>query len=217
METSQARLALSAAEKGALETLAKAGGGAGRRARIVLLLSSGARPSDVARETGATFATGLLGDPSLAVKAAAVRETAARLAWNGEWFEDNAVRGGDGALRLQGHVTETGQYYAFYFDAASPETHRVLWERLCAEFGPSRDATRTWRDVAPSNAIPGAYMRLELLLRHGRAGQCIDECRGFFAPMARMSGTLWENLDPGASLDHGFASSAAWLIYRALH
>ena len=173
-------------------------------------------PSNFLYAAALDAAAGLLGDPTLAGKAAAVRETAARLAWNGEWFEDNAVRGGDGELRLQGHVTETGQYYAFYFDAASPETHRALWERLCAEFGPSRDAARTWRNVAPSNAIPGAYMRLELLLRHGRAGQCIDECRGFFAPMARMTGTLWEHLNSGASLDHGFASSAAWLIYRAL-
>ena len=34
--------------------------------------------------------------------------------------------------------------------------------------------------------------------------------------MARLTGTLWENLSPEASLDHGFASSAAWLIHRAL-
>ena len=53
-----------------------------------------------------------------------------------------------------------------------------------------------------------------LLLRHGRAAQCLRECRGFFAPMARLTGTLWENLSPEASLDHGFASSAAWLVRR---
>ena len=55
-----------------------------------------------------------------------------------------------------------------------------------------------------------------LLLRHGRAAQCLRECRDFFAPMARLTGTLWENLSPEASLNHGFASSAAWLIHRAL-
>jgi len=95
-------------------------------------------------------------------------------------------------------------------------TRPALWERLCTEFGPSRDAARTWPDVPPSNAIVGAYLRLELLLRDGRAEQCLRECRGFFLPMVRLTGTLWENLSPQASLNHGFASFAAWLIRRAL-
>ena len=157
----------------------------------------------------------LLGRPDLAARGASVRAAAAELAWDGEWFDDNALRGEDGALRRAGHPTETGQYYAFYFGAADPATRPALWERLRAEFGPSRDAARTWPDIPPSNAIVGAYLRLELLLRDGRAEQCLRECRGFFAPMARLTGTLWENLSPEASLDHGFASSAAWLIRRA--
>ena len=157
----------------------------------------------------------LLGRPDLAARGASVRAAAARLAWDGEWFDDNALRGEDGALRRAGHPTETGQYYAFYFGAADPAARPALWERLCAEFGPSRDAARTWPGIPPSNAIVGAYLRLELLLRDGRAEQCLRECRGFFAPMARLTGTLWENLSPEASLDHGFASSAAWLIRRA--
>ena len=161
-------------------------------------------------------AAALLGKPDLAGKAASIREKAARLAWNGEWFEDNALRDDSGALRLQGHVTETGQYYAFYFGAATPSSHPALWEKLCAEFGPSRDAARVWPFVTPSNAIPGAYMRLELLLRHGRPEQVLKECRAFFAPMADLTGTLWERLSPDSSLDHGFASSAAWLIHQAL-
>ena len=158
----------------------------------------------------------LLGSPDLAARGAAVRDAAARLAWDGEWFSDNAVRDASGALRRTGLVTETGQYYALYFGAADPATHPALWRRLREEFGPARDPARTWPDVPPSNAIVGAYLRLELLLRDGRAEQCLRECRDFFAPMARLTGTLWENLSPEASLDHGFASSAAWLIHRAL-
>ena len=173
-------------------------------------------PSNFLYAAALEAAASLLDRPALAARGAAVRETAARLAWNGEWFEDNAVRDDSGALRLQGHITETGQYYAFYFGAATPASHPALWERLRTEFGPSRDAARSYPDVTPSNAIPGAYMRLELLLRDGRAAQCLDEIRGFFAPMARLTGTLWEHLSPNASLDHGFASSAAWLIYKAL-
>ena len=173
-------------------------------------------PSNFLYAAALEAAASLLGRPDLAARGAAVRETAARLAWDGEWFDDNAVRGPDGALHRAGHVTETGQYYAFYFGAASPETHPALWKRLCDEFGPSRDVSRTWPDIPPSNAIVGAYLRLELMLRHGRPGQCLEECRGFFEPMARLTGTLWENLSPNASMDHGFASSAAWLIHEAL-
>ena len=172
-------------------------------------------PSNFLYAAALEAAGALLGDAALAKRGVAVREMAARLAWNGEWFEDNAVRDESGALRLAGHVTETGQYYAFYFGAATPESHSRLWERLCAEFGPSRDAARVWPGIAQSNAIPGAYMRLELLLRDGRAAQMLDECRNFFEPMVRLTGTLWENLSPNASMDHGFASSAAWLIYSA--
>ena len=173
-------------------------------------------PANFLYAAGLDAAARLLGDPALAKRAAAVRTTAARQAWNGEWFEDNAVRDDAGTLRLAGHVTETGQYYAFYFGVASPETHPALWDRLCSDFGPAHDTAGTYPDVTPSNAIPGAYMRLELLLRTGRAEQCLDECRLYFTPMARLTGTLWEHLSTGASLNHGFASSAAWLIHRAL-
>ncbi|MBR3087041.1 MAG: hypothetical protein IKH04_11645 [Kiritimatiellae bacterium] len=157
----------------------------------------------------------LLGRDDLASRGAAVRDAAARLAWNGEWFEDNAVRDESGALRLQGHVTETGQYYAFYFGGATPASHPDLWGRLVSEFGPRR-AAAAYPDITPSNAIPGAYMRLELLLRDGRRAQVLEECRDFFAPMADLTGTLWEHLSMNASMDHGFASSAAWLIVEAL-
>jgi len=157
----------------------------------------------------------LLGREDLSARGAAVRAAAARLAWDGEWFEDNAVRDESGALRLLGHVTETGQYYAFYFGAATPASHPVLWNRLVSEFGPRRDAA-AFPEITPSNAIPGAYMRLELLLRDGRRAQVLDECRGFFAPMADHTGTLWEHLSMHASMNHGFASSAAWLIMEAL-
>ena len=161
-------------------------------------------------------AAGLFGSATFAAKAAAVRAAAVRLAWNGDWFEDNAVRDGSGVLRLQGHVTETGQYYAFYFGAATPESRPALWETLRDRFGPVRAKTGEFPRITPSNAIPGAYMRLELLLREGRNAQVLDECRGFFAPMADLTGTLWEHLSMTASMDHGFASSAAWLIYKAL-
>ena len=172
-------------------------------------------PSNFLYAAALDAASSLLDRPDLSAKGAAVREAAARLAWNGEWFEDNAVCDENGTLRLAGHVTETGQYYAFYFGAATPESHPALWERLCADFGPKRDAERTWPEITRSNAIPGAYMRLELLLRDGRAAQCLDEIRDYFAPMAKLTWTLWENLSPNASMDHGFASSAAWLIRRA--
>ncbi len=172
-------------------------------------------PSNFVYAAALEAAAVLLGRPELAARGAVVRNKAASLAWNGMWFEDNAVRDASGVLRLTGHVTETGQYYAFWFGAASPASHGALWERLCSEFGPSRDIAGTYPEIPASNAIIGAYLRLELLLRHGRAKQCLDECKMLFLPMARTTGTLWENLSPDSSLNHGFAASAAWLIRKA--
>lgn len=101
--------------------------------------------------------------------------------------------------------------------AATPETHATLWERLCGEFGPGRAVSRAWQDIPPYNILPGVYLRLELLLRHGRAGQCLDECRIIFGPMASLSGTLWEHLAPGDSMCHGFAATAACLIHGSIN
>jgi len=150
--------------------------------------------------------------PSLAEKAAEMKETIRRLAWNGTYFEDNAVRDENGKLQMTGHTTETAQYYAFYFGVADIEEYRDLWEHMLSTFGPRRDAMTVLPDVHRSNVIVGFYLRLELLMRLGYKEQVIDDCRVLFSKMAKLTGTLWENAGLGASLNHGFASFAALCI-----
>lgn len=151
-------------------------------------------------------------DPALAQKAADMRAAIRELSWNGEFFEENAIRDAHGQLVKTGHTTETCQYYAFYFDIASHEEYPELCEKMITQFGPKRDAASVYPEVYPSNAIVGNYLRLELMIRFGYKEQVLEECCDFFLGMAELTGTLWEHSKLGASLNHGFASMAAVYI-----
>jgi len=158
----------------------------------------------------------LYNDPALCKKGAAILETVRKMAFNGEYFEDNAVRDENGTLTRTGHTSETCQYYAFYFGAADRDSHPALFERLLNEFGPHRDPAVCHPDVPQSNAFIGNYLRLELMLRAGCYDQVLADCRGFFSGMASLTGTLWEHARVTCSLNHGFASLAAYYIDIAL-
>ena len=150
--------------------------------------------------------------PELSQKAKTMRKVIRELSWNGTFFEENAIRDSEGELVRTGHTTETGQYYAFYFDVAFPETDGELFERMRTVFGPKRDPETVYPQVYPSNAIVGNYLRLEILQRYGYKAQVLQECRDFFLGMAELTGTLWEHSKLSASLNHGFAAMAAAYI-----
>ena len=156
----------------------------------------------------------MYGCDDLLAKAGKIRAEILKQSWNGEWFCDNAVRGPDGALRATGERTEVCQYYAFFFNVATPETHPTLWKRLVDDFGPQRKAIGKWPEIHPANAFIGDYLRLDLLSRHGYGDQVIREIRGYFLKMAKTTGTLWEHDLPKASCCHGFASYVAPLLSR---
>ena len=164
----------------------------------------------------------LYGRADLAAEAKKVRETVRRQSWNGTWFCDHAVRRADGSLEVRkDEITETCQYYAFFFKVATPETHPALWKTLVDEFGPKRYDPNDRKkmlahpEIWPSNAFIGNYLRLELLSRAGLVRNIVDETRGYFLYMADRTGTLWENDTPArSSCNHGFASHAAVLLVR---
>ena len=172
-------------------------------------------PSNMLWASALEAAAELYDLPELSEKAKTMRRTIRDLAWNGSFFEENAIRDQDGKLVRTGHTTETGQYYAFYFDVASPETDAELFEKMRVVFGPKRDVEQVYPQVYPSNAIVGNYLRLELLLRYNYKTQVLQECKDFFLYMADLTGTLWEYVKPTASLNHGFASIAAVYIEQA--
>ena len=153
----------------------------------------------------------LYGVDAYARKAQAILETVRQQSFDGEFFQDNAIRR-DGKLVPSGERTEVCQYYAFFFGAATPQTHPVLLQRLIEEFGPHRSRTGAWPEIYPANAFIGNYLRLDMLMQLGYADTVRENIEGYFLYMAEKTGTLWENIGTTASCNHGFASYVlCWL------
>ena len=151
--------------------------------------------------------------PELQDEAKRVRETIRRMAFDGRFFVDNAVRR-DGKLEVTTNRSEVCQYFAFFFDIATPESHPDLWRVLRDEFGPQRRQTRAHPEIAAANAFVGNVLRLEILSRQGRRQQTLDESVGYLLYMADRTGTLWENDGDYASCNHGLASHVVNVLYR---
>lgn len=155
----------------------------------------------------------LYGKSELHEQAEKVRETIRKQSFDGNFFVDNAIRK-DGKLEVTNNRTETCQYYAFFFDVATSATHQELWKRLESSFGPSRDTSKVFPEVHPSNAFIGFQLRYDLLGNHGVAEKEIQDIRAYFLNMAEQTGTLWEHSSGSASRNHGFASHVGHLLYR---
>jgi alpha-L-rhamnosidase len=151
--------------------------------------------------------------PDLIAQADQVRETVLKQSYNGEFFVDNALRK-DGKLEVTKNTTEVCQYFAFYFNLATPESHPELWRKLRDEFGPKRGETKAYPNVFKANSFIGNMLRFEILSRYGRSQQILDESISYLLYMADRTGTLWENDTPSASCDHGFASHIVHTLYR---
>ena len=154
--------------------------------------------------------------PELQEQAARLRETIRRQSFDGTFFIDNAVREGGKLVPQKANRTETCQYYAFFFEVATPELYPELWQVLLTKFGPHRMEQGLYPEIYPSNAFIGTYLRLEILSRYGHVQQLVDESADQYLYMAQRTGTLWENLTARASCNHGFASHVAHVFYRDL-
>ena len=170
-------------------------------------------PSNMLYARALAAAARLCERPELAEKAARLREVIRRRSFDGQFFVDNAVRQG-GKLVTTTNRTEVCQYFAFFFDVATPQSHPELWRVLSTEFGPERKKTRQWPQIHPANAFIGNQLRFELLSRHDRGRQILDEALGYWLYMADRTGTLWENDGAEASCNHGFASHSARVLLR---
>lgn len=152
-------------------------------------------------------------DDALTAKADRIRDTIRKQSFDGHFFVDNAMRK-DGKLEVTRNRSETCQYYAFFFDAAKPDTHAELFRVLTEQFGPRRKDTKALPEIHPSNSFIGNMLRVEMLSRSGRSRQILDESIDYLLYMADRTGTLWENVSPAASCDHGFASHICHTLYR---
>lgn len=151
--------------------------------------------------------------PELSAKAERIRETIRKQSYDGTFFVDNAVRK-DGKLEITRNRSETCQYYAFFFDVATPEKYPELHRTLIEQFGPNRKTTNAFPEIHPSNSFIGNMLRMEMLSRSGRGQQILDESIDYLLYMADRTGTLWENVSPAASCNHGFASHICHTLYR---
>ena len=162
-------------------------------------------PTNMLYSAALRAAASLYHDPALEAKADAILQTVRQQSFDGQFFVDNAVRK-DGKLVLSGERTEVCQYYAFFFGAATAETHPELLKILIEDFGPNRSETGAWPQIHPANAFIGNYLRLDILMQLGYYNTVRKNIEGYFLYMAERTGTLWENIGETASCNHGFAS-----------
>jgi len=156
----------------------------------------------------------LFGDESCRAEAERLRETIRRNSWNGEWFRDHSVRGGDGVLSTPDDCTEICQYLAFFSGVTTPERNPQLWRRLVEDMGPMRKAD-AHPSVHRSNLLFGYSLRFVMLSEAGLSRRVLEEVKSCYLPMAEKTGTLWEAMSSdGYSCCHGFPSLAAWLLVR---
>ena len=144
-------------------------------------------------------------DECLLKKAMRLREVIRKRSFRDGFYTDNEKRTEEGLVN-PGNCTEVCQYYAFFTGVATKEEDEELWNTLVRDFGPTRKETNLHPQVAFANAFIGNYLRIELLYRDERYEEVLDNIRGYFAGMAKRTGTLWEHDSPKASCNHGFAS-----------
>ncbi len=170
-------------------------------------------PSNMLYAAALAAAGRMYDELALVEEAERIRQVIRQQSFDGEFFVDNALRK-DGRLEVTRNRTEVCQYFAFFFDVATPRTHAQLWDRLVHQFGPQRKTTNVFPEVHPANAFIGNYLRFELLSRYGHPAQIKRELADYYLYMADRTGTLWENVGAEASCNHGFASHVAHTLYR---
>lgn len=153
-------------------------------------------------------ASRMYGIEKLKKEAEELKKNIIKLSYFDGYFHDRALRRG-GKLVTTDEITETAQYYAFFFDIAEGKEFEGLWKKLSEDYGPDRKEDCK---ASPSNAFIGNYLRLDILLKKRQYGKAQAETEKFFLDMAKQTGTLWEDMNTSGSLCHGFASYAAAIL-----
>ena len=153
----------------------------------------------------------LYSDKKLLDQAKDIKNMIIQLAFNGDFFVDNAIRENGVLRRCENHISETCQYYAL-FTGLCPTTK--FQDVMKEQFGPLRG--EAYPEIGRSNMFIGNYLRFFWLCEIEEYTKVIDECLEYFKNMADRTGTLWEHDQATASCNHGFASVAAVLLLRCL-
>ena len=161
----------------------------------------------------------LIGNTTLAEKADRIKKTVIEKSFNGRFFTDSAVRNEHGELVNTGNISETCQYYAYFCGVVNDtdERFKTLTETMLNAFGGNKQPNM---GIEPSAPFIGKYLRIIMLLNMKQFSLALNDIEGYFAGMAKTTGTLWENdrkesLEHGGSLNHGFASFAGVALVMA--
>jgi alpha-L-rhamnosidase len=157
----------------------------------------------------------MYGDDELIEKAERIKRNIIKFSYNGEFFEDNAVRE-KGVLTLKRHLTEVCQYYAFDMGIATKETYPKLYDTLMKVFVPGKPLPQKYADIGRANVIIGLCIRQKLGLKYGDTELVLKMVKDIYYPMAERTLTLWEHVDERASCNHGIAAFAGVSIVSAL-
>ena len=149
--------------------------------------------------------------PELIEKSEKLKKTIRNMAFDGKLFMDRAMRTDDGKIENTEEYSETTQYYAMFFDVIEEDEKYDLIRNILTGEADIKNIDG-YTDIEPSDAIPGLYLKLDLLLGIKRYDLVIKNIREYFSPMARATGTLWERKSGITSRDHGFASFVASAI-----
>ncbi len=157
----------------------------------------------------------LYGMKDYTAKSEAVKKVILKQGFNGAFFVDNAIRK-ENELVLTSNITETAQYYAFYFDIATKESHPKLFDTLISDFGPYRDYKNVYPEIEKSNVMVGDVFRLSILNDNDKNHIALKETIAYFHNMTVLTGTLWEHDSFHASLNHGFTSFIVNVIISSI-
>ncbi|MGN0179959.1 MAG: hypothetical protein ACI4DY_11100 [Monoglobaceae bacterium] len=159
----------------------------------------------------------LYDERELSEKSVRIKKVIEDKAYNGRLFCDRAVRNEDGVLENTKELSETTQYYALRFGIADAEAEEYSEPRhmvfdVFGAHSAGDDGVKTDDGIEKADAMPGLYLRMELLKKYKMYDRLFEEIKEYFLPMAQESGTLWERKSGTTSRDHGFASYAAAVI-----
>ncbi|MCI5744705.1 MAG: hypothetical protein MR270_00240 [Erysipelotrichaceae bacterium] len=154
-------------------------------------------------------------DHTLYQKADKIKQVIIDSSYNGTFFVDNAIRVNNKLVRTN-NISETCQYYAFYFNVANVKQYHKLYNLLLNKFGYKRDESKVYPDVYKSNAFIGNILRYSILVSNGQTNKFLSEAIEYYYNMAKITGTLWEHSSLTSSLNHGFGSYVAKLIVESL-
>lgn len=157
-------------------------------------------------------ASELLSDPALLEKSKIINDNIVKLTFDGHFYVDNLIRKNNKLVKSN-RISETTQYYLFYFNIIDKKNNASLYLDLKDNYllGQQTDSK-----INRSAVFIGDYFRLEILIRNKEYESVIKEVKPYFSKMATLTGTLWEHDNIKASLNHCFASFILNILFESI-